>query len=116
MSSPSTATKEKIAKRRSLTGASINMWPFAAIMLVILVRFDGTFISHSAPEKCTNRFADGCFRRSATESEKRKCDHRVSFQGWFCFLSQSEGSCPRRATIHPRCSERGSGAKGLSVG
>jgi len=36
MSLPSTVAKEKVAKRRSLTGAAINMWPFAAILLVIL--------------------------------------------------------------------------------
>ena len=39
MWSPSRAAKERIAKRRAGTGASINMWPFVAVLIVLLTIF-----------------------------------------------------------------------------
>jgi biopolymer transport protein ExbD len=39
MALPSAVAKERIARRRSLTGAAINMWPFLAVLIVILSVF-----------------------------------------------------------------------------
>lgn len=39
MWSPSRAAKERIVKRRAETSASINMWPFVAILIVLLSIF-----------------------------------------------------------------------------